>query len=463
MNEEALIAVKVATYESGSEVNRVRDEYNSKYKHNTSELSLQVRTLQAEAEVHSSRLEQSSLCLNHLLVYTASLQHKYDALHSVYHTLHTVHQKDLKLIRGLDSLASCCNLTSAHSTHSTHTSPTHTNTTSTDTNHTNHHNHTNRKHTQVYQFEPFLDPLEEVVVRSGKVTFRVAVLYVLAALRFRRCMREARVYSSGVSGASGVGSGVGSGSGGNDGVLLPPVYVLRESSSSDIARMLLHAARTANTTSTHNTTSSIARHLHSEMSMDEFDAYIADYEQKHTSRATGGGGGGGMGSTSGSKRQGGDRRSLLQVLGSPSRTTRSRVSGSGSGIYQLQNVGVLNKTLTDMSSTIAKDKAEIKQLEVGVDCFVVLFHLILYICVMCVLDYTSFHIPLQKNNYSTYNPPIFQQYRRSSCPWRSTCAARSGPLLRSSTTFRRRASSSPTCAASSPTWSATSAAKVTMY
>lgn len=337
----------------------MREEYNSKYKHNTSELSEQVRVLQAEAEVHQSRSEQGMLCLNHLLAHTAALQHKYDTLHSVYNTLHTVYQKDLKLIHGLDSLASCCNVTT------THTTSDHTNTTGAANNAPIH--HTNRKHSEVYQFEPFLDPLEEVAVSRAKVTFRVAVLYVLAALRFRRCMREARVHRRRVDDG---------GMSGSDGVQLPPIYVLRDSSSADVARMLLHTARatTNNHTANPNSTSTSRVHLHGEMSMDEFDAYLAHYEQEHrspagTNRNT-------SASGSGSGRGGGYKSSLLEVLGSPSRTARSSArsgtsssagsgaNGGGGGIYQLHNVSVLFKTLTDMSTTIAKDKTELKQLQV---------------------------------------------------------------------------------------------------
>jgi hypothetical protein len=320
MNEEALVAVRVAEYESGTEVNRLREEYRTKFKSETSGMSGQVKALEAEAELHASKTEQASLCLNHLVVYTTQLEDRYARLSKAYNTLKRFCQSDERIMRGLDSLAGCCHATElAHGVRNLHDG---------------------------YRFEPFLDPLEEISAAAPRtrVSFRVAVLHVLAALRFRYFMRERRQRLAAAKVSS-------SDTEKKAAVQLPPVYVLREKSSEEIAHMLLQAARLVDNTHSLGSVSNKIP-LHQEMSMDEFDAYLVQYEREERSNTPL------MVETNKSP-----NHSLLQALASP--TSRARPGKKLTGnIYQLRNVSILYKTLTDMSNTIIADKAELEQLQV---------------------------------------------------------------------------------------------------
>ena len=377
MNDEALVAVKVAQYESGTEVNRLRSEYKTKFTSETAHLLHQVTTLKADLEGYQAKNEQYALALHHVLHYTSQLTERQTKLVSVYDVLKVVHGQAVQVVQGVASLADCCHAHHPSSPHpSRHSSPSAL-------------HHAPDPKTALfaqseYRFEPFIDPLEEVPTPTRpKVTFRVAVLHVLAALRFRYFMREAKLVNS-----KRVFNGQNEVFGESMDRLedaLPPVYVLRDQSSQHIAQQLLSSMRRCSHHNMPNGTNGGATGgirnaaqslLHKEMSMDEFDAYLAHYnrEERHNSANQSNN----ISSPKRNSKRTGETRTLLQLLRSPT-PKKVRAGGkntthsSGAAIYQLPSVSVLFKTLADMNRTIEKDQAELAQRQV-------ILHIIFFFC-----------------------------------------------------------------------------------
>ena len=105
MNDEALVAVKVAQYESGTEVNRLRSEYKTKFSSETAHLLHEVTATKAEVEAHKAKNEQYALALQHVLHYTAQLTERQAKLVDVYGVLKVVHSQAVLVVQGVNTLA----------------------------------------------------------------------------------------------------------------------------------------------------------------------------------------------------------------------------------------------------------------------------------------------------------------------------------------------------------------------
>jgi hypothetical protein len=332
MNEEALVAVRVAEYESGTEVNRLKDEYRTRLQQETAGVTEQVLDLQEKVEVMSGKYKQTTVCLTQTVRYTEQLQGDLAHLRAAYRTLNALQRQAERVVGGVDSLVQCCRPnTGMPARDSTH--------------------HPSR-HREVYVFEPFLDPLEEVPIPRlrSKLTFRVVALHVLAAIRWRRLMREGKRYRASLI------------STGEADFPLPALFALQDKSPAEVTRMLQDSLRQHASTASPGGRIGLRAaprfHLHQEMSMDEFDAYLRNYaysesQQDVSARP-------GM-SPSRQQHSRSAEQSLLQVL---SYGATGAASPSGRNIYQLRGLSLLYKTLTDMSETISSDKEELSQLKV---------------------------------------------------------------------------------------------------
>jgi hypothetical protein len=324
MNEEALVAVRVAEYESGTEVNRLKDEYRTRLQQETAGVAEQVLDLQEKVEVMSGKYKQTTVCLMQTVRYTEQLQGEVAQLRAAYRTLKVLQRHTERVVGGVDSLAQCCRpSTGLPPQDSRHLS----------------------RQRDVYVFEPFLDPLEEVPMPRlrSKTTFRVAALHVLAAMRWRRLMREGKRQRSGLTATTADAD-----------FPLPALFVLQDKSPAEVTRMLQDSLRQQATASPGGQKSHRGAprfHLHQDMSMDEFDAYLRNYEYGASQPGE---------SQSSRQHSRGVEQSLLQMLSYGS----ASAAPYGRNIYQLRNLALLYKTLTDMSATISADKSELSQLKV---------------------------------------------------------------------------------------------------
>lgn len=351
MNEEALVAVRVAEYESGTEINRLREEYRTKYTQETGDMSARLQQLQAVVDASSAKYTQVALSLQHLLAYTVPLQAQLANLSKAYNTLKLLHQHSEKVTDGILSLAQCCRPQSTGVTTSEHSAA--------------YKKDKGRGGMMLrgeYVFEPFLDPLEEVSAQRVhvKVTFRVAVIYVLAALRFQNILRVEKEYADEItSHLTAARSRAKESTGGVElSISLPAEKDLRALSSVQIARQLLDGAK-----SVAGATESPGNHLHlhQRMSMDEFDVYLANYERNFERRTSTSPGRAGKGSPLRKSKV-----SLFEALVSPNLRAAQQGSAAtaSSNIYHLRNVSLLYKTLSDMSNRVFKCGAENEQLQV---------------------------------------------------------------------------------------------------
>lgn len=337
MNSEALVAVRVAEYESGTEITRLREEYRAKHDKETVVLAQKAQQLQVLVDGSAAKHNQLALCLEHLLAYVVPLQMQLANLSRAYNTLKLLHQNSDKVANGVMSLAQCCRPQSSGSPSGLTTS------------------HVTGKLRGEYIFEPFLDPLEEVSAPKThvKVTFRVAVIYVLAALRLRRIMRAEKHSAASIHKLLSAKSRCGSQQDDQHfveiGVSLPEEKELRARSSVQVARQLIDAVKNATTESGTKASPAV---VHQD-SMDEFDAYLASYE-RHLDRRNSPAG------ASGAVRK--SKLSLFDALSSPN--LRAQQPANAENIYQLRNVSLLYKTLADMSNRVTKSRADNEQLQV---------------------------------------------------------------------------------------------------
>lgn len=343
MNAEALVAVRAAEYESGTEITRLREEYRAKLTSETGGATERVQQLQALVDGNAAKQTQLTLCLEHLLAYVVPLQTQLASLSKAYAVLKVLHHNIEKVNDGVISLAQCCRPQSSGKSSEPSAA------------------YGKGKLRGEYIFEPFLDPLEEVSAPKThtKVTFRVAAIYVLAALRFRNIARTEKRSAQKVSAL--LAAGHSQGDDAQAGIALPTEQDLRAKSSVQIARQLIDAVKNATTDKEAQLQQrSSSNQVRPEMSMDEFDAYLANYERNLDRRTSPGRSPATGTAHSATKKKAGT--SLFQAL-SP-RHLRAPEAAQAGNIYQLRNVSLLYKTLTDMSNREAESKATNEQLQV---------------------------------------------------------------------------------------------------
>jgi hypothetical protein len=317
MNEEALVAVRVAEYESGTEVNRLKDEYRTRFQQETRDVHERVQELQEGVSEMSRKYKQTAACLEKVVRHSAEQQERLSNLTAAYHTLKELYRSAARVVGGVDSLTLCCRPrvsgggSAALSRHAKQESLT---------------------------FEPFLDPLEEVPVRR-RVTFRVAAYHVLAAVRLRYLLRAAKHRRTIQHGSSSRG-------GDNTEVNfpLPPLYELQDKTPAQVASLLRQALREHDREGVRESNAPRFR-VHQDMPIDEFDTYLRHYSDHDASTSV---------------RSNGTERSLLQRLSYGDSPARTHLRG----IYQMRNVGVLYKTLSDMSSAAESYRTELEQVKV---------------------------------------------------------------------------------------------------
>jgi hypothetical protein len=315
MNEEALVAVRVAEYESGTEVNRLKDEYRTRFQQETRDVQERVQELQESVSEMSRKYKQTAACLEKVVRHSSEQQERLGNLTAAYHTLKELYRSAARVVGGVDSLTLCCRPrvtgggSAAQSRHAKQESLT---------------------------FEPFLDPLEEVPIRR-RVTFRVAAYHVLAAVRLRTLTRAGKHRRAIQHGSSSRGEGA------NEADFpLPPLYELQDKTPAQVASQLRHALHEHDR---EGVSGAPRFRVHQNMPVDEFDAYLRHYSDHDAA---------------GSVRSKSAERSLLERLNYGDSPARTHLRG----IYQMRNVGVLYKTLTDMSSAAESYRSELEQVKV---------------------------------------------------------------------------------------------------
>ncbi|KAJ1401722.1 hypothetical protein B484DRAFT_437762, partial [Ochromonadaceae sp. CCMP2298] len=238
MNDEALVAVKVTEYESGSELNRMREEYAKMRSSSSRDGDLQVQDLRRAAHTAQAQHQQSSLCLDHMVAYMLPLQQRLHALTHAYSLLTVINRGAQEVSGGVESLARCCRVQDMGTGMGAGTGVVGLSGT--------------------YEFEPFLDPLEELRP-ARRPSLRVVALYVLAAGRLQRLLvtrrakacKQSLPWSTDAGEGPGAESGSGAGLGGTGvrflgtSLPLPSLHQLRTQSpqqTQQVALFLLQAA-----------------------------------------------------------------------------------------------------------------------------------------------------------------------------------------------------------------------------
>ena len=368
MNEEALIAVKVATYESGTEINRLKEEYSTRFYKETSQINNFVEELKEKVEIISKKYQQTSVCLYKIVSYSEQQDENYEKLLLSYRILKNFYRNHENIMNIIDNLVNYCyisknNTTAAvSSSNSTLSIP------------------IGMQLQDNYIFDSILNPLEETNSKK-RITFKIVALAVLANVRFNTLLQykkaQDHVYSS-------------------ETVMefsLPPLYELTDKTPIQIAQLLkysLHSNNSCNSSIANSNNSigytTVGRGLTStgrglnppqsaaSMSMADFDAYLQSYDFSHTDPPThipATTTGTTIGTIHKNSKRSTKESSLLQYLNYTNNNSNSSTAtyntSSVNNSPSMRNLTVLYKTLSDMSKSIASNKDKKEQFEVSMN------------------------------------------------------------------------------------------------
>lgn len=372
MNEEALIAVKVATYESGTEVNRLKEEYSTRFYKETSQINNFVEELKEKVEIISKKYQQTSVCLYKIVSYSEKQEENYEKLLLSYRILKNFYRNHENIMNIIDNLVNYCYISKQNTT-----------TTATNSSSSTLSIPIGMQLQDNHIFDSILNPLEETNSKK-KITFKIVALAVLANVRFNTLLQykkaQDRVYSS-------------------ETVVefpLPPLYELTDKTPIQIAQLLkysLHSNNNSNSNIPNSNNSigyttvgrgltTVGRGLNppksaASMSMADFDAYLQSYDFSHTDppthipATTTGTTGTTIGTIHKNSKRSTKESSLLQYLNYTNNNNNSSNaiynSSSVNSAPSMRNLAVLYKTLSDMSKSISSNKDKKEQFEVSMN------------------------------------------------------------------------------------------------
>ena len=109
LNEEAAVAVQVTQYETSSEVQHVRDDYEQRYSTAVKDHEAEVDRLQRVIESFSAQYQQAVLSLEHVVAFTLPLQARYQQLAEAYQIYAALCEEHYgTLTEEVMTVAQCC-------------------------------------------------------------------------------------------------------------------------------------------------------------------------------------------------------------------------------------------------------------------------------------------------------------------------------------------------------------------